>query len=169
MTPDLKWLTDPTVFAVNRLDAPRTMFATAARQRSGLERQLAAPKSGRQMALCPHSACPAAQPGGFLHREDADLSLPSARSAYPGVSSCRAMFRSSTPTPLPVGRPRCARRRSTGTTSPSAAITASSISVRGCAGSVCVSFQGARQALYVWSTAASSATPRTALPPRNLT
>ncbi len=167
MTPDLKWLTDPTVFAVNRLDAPRTMFATAARRRSDLSGSSLRQSLDGRWRFAYHSACPAAQPADFYPRGRGSLCL--RHDLRPRASSCRAMARSSTPTPLPVGRPRCARRRSTGTTSPSAAITASSISVRGCAGSVCVSFQGARQALYVWSTAASSATPRTALPPRNLT
>ena len=71
-SPDLRWLTDPTVFAVNRLDAHSDHLCCrtaeeAAAGRSSLRQSL----DGEWRFA--YSPCPAARPADFW-REDADLS-----------------------------------------------------------------------------------------------
>ena len=72
MTSNLNWLTDPTVFAVNRLDAHADHIA----YRSADEVLLG--ESSLRQSLdgswrFAYSACPAARPADF-YREDADFS-----------------------------------------------------------------------------------------------
>ena len=72
MTPDLKWLTDPTVFAVNRLDAhsDHVCYRSEAEIRLGGSSLRQSLDGSWRFA---YSACPAARPADF-YREDADLS-----------------------------------------------------------------------------------------------
>lgn len=57
MNPELNWLADPTVFAVNRLPAQRG--------RGRKQRHIAAAVLGRLLALCMERQ-PRRPPGGFL-------------------------------------------------------------------------------------------------------
>ena len=72
MTPDLKWLTDPTVFAVNRLDAhsDHVCYRSEAEIRLGGSSLRQSLDGSWRFA---YSACPAARPADF-YRADADLS-----------------------------------------------------------------------------------------------
>ena len=72
MTPELKWLTDPTVFAVNRLDAhsDHVCYRSEAEIRLGGSSLRQSLDGSWRFA---YSACPAARPADF-YREDADLS-----------------------------------------------------------------------------------------------
>ena len=83
MTPDLKWLTDPTVFAVNRLDAhsDHVCYRSEAEIRLGGS-SLRQSLDGRWRFA--YSACPAARPAG---------------SVQPRAASTR---HSSTPHPAPA-------------------------------------------------------------------
>ena len=102
MTPELRWLSDPTVFAVNRLDAHSDHLCcrTLDEAESGLTSLRQSLDGAWRFAW---SANPAARPADF-YQPDADLSG-SAPSACPGTSSCRATVSCSTPTPSTVGWP----------------------------------------------------------------
>ena len=110
MTPELNWLSDPTVFAVNRLDAHsdhvcyRTMQEAAQRHSS-----LRQPLDGMWRFVW--SSCPAQRPADFW-REGADLSgFGTIR--VPGHMETRAMVSCNTPTRCTRGMDavRCGRRR----------------------------------------------------------
>ena len=178
MTPDLKWLTDPTVFAVNRLDAhsDHVCYRSEAEIRLGGS-SLRQSLDGRWRFA--YSACPAARPADF-YREDADLSA-FGTICVPGHIELQAYVLRGEPLPkkpvvitfddgylsnYTLAYPILQKY---GTTPPSAAICGSSISMRGCAGSASVSaFRGPSRHCMSGATATSSAMPRTALPPRNL-
>ena len=114
MTPDLKWLTDPTVFAVNRLDAhsDHVCYRSEAEIRLGGS-SLRQSLDGRWRFA--YSACPAARPADF-YREDADLSA-FGTICVPGHIELQGYGQIQYTNTL------------------SAAICGSSISMRGCAGS----------------------------------
>ena len=114
MTPELRWLSDPTVFAVNRLDAHSDHLCcrTLDEAESGLTSLRQSLDGAWRFAW---SANPAARPADFW-QPDADLSgFGTIR--VPGTSSCRATVSCSTPTPSTRGMAAasCARRRSIGT------------------------------------------------------
>ena len=71
MTPELNWLTDPTVFAVNRLDAhsDHVCYKTEAEAETGLTSLRQSLDGAWRFAL---SANPAARPADF-YKPDADL------------------------------------------------------------------------------------------------
>ena len=98
MTPELNWLTDPTVFAVNRLDAhsDHVCYKTEAEAETGLTSLRQSLDGAWRFAW---SANPAARPGTL---------------------NCRATGRFSTPTPSTPGMAvlPCVRRRSIGMMTP---------------------------------------------------
>ena len=117
MTPELNWLTDPTVFAVNRLDAhsDHVCYKTEAEAETGLTSLRQSLDGAWRFAL---SANPAARPADF-YKPDADLTA-FGTIRVPGTLNCRATDRSSTPTPSTPGMAvlPCVRRRSIGMMTP---------------------------------------------------
>ena len=138
MTPELRWLSDPTVFAVNRLDAHSDHLCcrTLDEAESGLTSLRQSLDGAWRFAW---SANPAARPADFW-QPDADLSgFGTIR--VPGTSSCRVTVSCSTPTPSTRGMAAaaCARRRSIGTMTPWAAMSKSLIWTSPCAASASAS------------------------------
>lgn len=103
MTPELNWLTDPTVFAVNRLDAhsDHVCYKTEAEAETGLTSLRAV--AGRVPAAFAWSANPAARPADF-YKPDADLTA-FGTIRVPGHIELQATADSVHQHPLPLGWP----------------------------------------------------------------
>lgn len=105
MTPELNWLTDPTVFAVNRLDAhsDHVCYKTEAEAETGLTSLRQSLDGAWRFAL---SANPAARPADF-YKPDADLTAFGTIRVPWAPLNCRATDRSVHQHPLPLGWPCC--------------------------------------------------------------
>ena len=150
MTPDLKWLTDPTVFAVNRLDAhsDHVCYRSEAEIRLGGS-SLRQSLDGRWRFA--YSACPAARPADF-YREDADLSA-FGTICVPGHIELQGYGQIQyTNTLYPWdGRSYLRPPQIDWDDTPVGSYLREFDLDEGLRGQrVCVSFQGAEQALYVW-------------------
>ena len=150
MTPDLKWLTDPTVFAVNRLDAhsDHVCYRSEAELRLGCS-SLRQSLDGRWRFA--YSACPAARPADF-YREDADLSA-FGTICVPGHIELQGYGQIQyTNTIYPWdGRSYLRPPQIDWDDTPVGSYVREFDLDEGLRGQrVCVSFQGAEQALYVW-------------------
>ena len=150
MTPDLKWLTDPTVFAVNRLDAhsDHVCYRSEAEIRLGSSSLRQSLDGSWRFA---YSACPAARPADF-YREDADLSA-FGTICVPGHIELQGYGQIQyTNTLYPWdGRSYLRPPQIDWDDTPVGSYLREFDLDEGLRGQrVCVSFQGAEQALYVW-------------------
>ena len=169
MTPELRWLSDPTVFAVNRLDAHSDHLCcrTLDEAESGLTSLRQSLDGAWRFAW---SANPAARPADF-YQPDADLSgFGTIR--VPGHIELQGYGQLQyTNTLYPWDGRSCLRPPQVDWNDDPVGSYVKEFdldeSLRG--QRVCVSFQGVEQAMYCGATASSSAMPRTASPRLNLT
>ena len=168
MTPELNWLSDPTVFAVNRLDAhsDHVCYRTvqeAAQRHSSLRQPLDA--CG---ALYGAAARPSARRISGAKERIFRALVPSVCRA---IWRPRAMVSCNTPTRCTRGWTQCAAAPQVDLNDDPVGSYAREFDLdAGLRGQrVCISFQGVEQAMYCGAMASSWAMPRTALPPRNLT
>ena len=150
MTPDLKWLTDPTVFAVNRLDAhsDHVCYRSEAEIRLGSSSLRQSLDGSWRFA---YSACPAARPADF-YREDADLSA-FGTICVPGHIELQGYGQIQYTNTLYPWDGRAALRppQIDWDNTPVGSYVREFDLDEGLRGQrVCVSFQGAEQALFVW-------------------